>query len=244
MDANYWNLLDVEFVIISRGRSDTITSHRLFPYATLCVPKSESKDYAHIPLKQKHVPDNVKGLGPVRNWVLDTFKNEVVVMIDDDVMKLRAACGLHTRNITDPEMIRQIVYRTAVCAKDLGTSCFGFSQNPNATHYKASEPFSFVGYGGGVIGVVGRKHRFIENMFKVDVDFCLQVMMEDRVVWIDNQYSFVQHRNRNKGGNSLFRTKEKQDAEIEGLRKKWGAHFRYEESKAGEKTTILVQRRQ
>ena len=31
------------------------------------------------------IPDEIMGLGPVRNWVLDNFKENIVIMIDDDI---------------------------------------------------------------------------------------------------------------------------------------------------------------
>ncbi len=39
--------LSLRLVIMSRSRPRAINSHRLFPTATLVVPKSELTDYAH-----------------------------------------------------------------------------------------------------------------------------------------------------------------------------------------------------
>ena len=38
--------LSLRHVIMSRGRSRTMTTHKLFPAATLVVPKSEEEAYA------------------------------------------------------------------------------------------------------------------------------------------------------------------------------------------------------
>lgn len=243
MEENYWNLLNIETVILSRGRSDTIISHKLFPDAVLCIPDSEKEAYAHIPNRKVYVPDNIKGLGFLRNWILDNFPNDAIVMVDDDVKKLWINSRLKGEGITDPEIIKQVIYSTALCAKDLGTSCFGFNQKWDTRKYRPTEPFAHVGFAGGVIGIIGRRIRFIDHLFKVDVDFCLETLKQDRVIWLDNRYSFVQTRNNNKGGNSLFRTREKVEQEVDNLRKKWGQYYTYEETKSGEKTTIKIARK-
>ena len=40
--------LSIRVVIMSRGRPRSITSHRLFPSATLVVPETEVPIYAHV----------------------------------------------------------------------------------------------------------------------------------------------------------------------------------------------------
>src|SRR5690554_2298248 len=112
-------------VILSRGRSDTITSHKLFPTATLCVPESEVDLYGHCGLDVVPVPDEVKGLGPLRNWVLDHFPEEIIVMADDDITHVWVTCQKNGYKIDDPATVLQLIETAAVCARDLGTACFG-----------------------------------------------------------------------------------------------------------------------
>lgn len=241
---SYLNLLDARTVILSRGRSDTITTHRLMPYATLVVPESEYEDYVHIGLEIVTVPDEIIGLGPLRNWVLDHFKEKIIIMADDDITHVWVNCRKTGVKIKDPEQIEQILYSAAQCAEDLGTSCFGFSQVWDVRKYKATEPFDLCGWVGGVIGVIGRDIRFLEHKFKVDVDFCLRTLLKKRILWKDNRFSFVQGRDKNKGGNSLFRTSAEVEKEIAYLEHRWGKYFKRRLSKAGEITNIRVQRRQ
>ena len=59
--------LSLRLVILSRSRSRTMTSHRLFPKATLLVPESELEQYAHIPLEKATVPDAIMGISSLRN---------------------------------------------------------------------------------------------------------------------------------------------------------------------------------
>jgi hypothetical protein len=69
-------------VILSRSRSRSITSHKLFPTATLLVPASEAEHYAHTGLEIVTIPDEIAGISAVRNWVLRYFKEDAIVMLD------------------------------------------------------------------------------------------------------------------------------------------------------------------
>lgn len=213
------------------------------PFATLLVPESEKELYEHTGLEINTVPDEIIGLGPLRNWVLDNYKEHVIIMADDDISHVWVNSRKKGVKITDPETIFQLLVNTAQCAVDLRTSCFGFSQVWDVRKYNATEPFDLAGWVGGVIGVVGRDIRFVDHMFKVDVDFCLRVLMKDRILWKDNRFSFVQKRDKNLGGNSLFRTSERVEKELTYLEHRWGKYFKRRLSKAGEITNIRVKRK-
>lgn len=213
------------------------------PFATLLVPESEKELYEHTGLEINTVPDEIIGLGPLRNWVLDNYKEHVIIMADDDISHVWVNSRKKGVKITDPETIFQLLVNTAQCAVDLRTSCFGFSQVWDVRKYNATEPFDLAGWVGGVIGVVGRDIRFVDHMFKVDVDFCLRVLMKDRILWKDNRFSFVQKRDKNLGGNSLFRTSERIEKELTYLEHRWGKYFKRRLSKAGEITNIRVKRK-
>ncbi len=229
---------------MSRGRAESITSHELFPEATLVVPETESADYEHLGLQMVTIPDEIKGIGPVRNWILDNFEEKALVMVDDDIKHVWVCSRKRGYKITDPDIVAGIVYSAAVCANDLGTACFGFNQTWDVRKYKAYEPFNLSGWFGGVFGVIGRDIRFCSNMFKADVDYCLETLYQKRVLWMDDRFSFVQERDKNLGGNSLFRTKGAVDADIARLKRKWQKHYTYRETKTGASTRINVPRRQ
>lgn len=245
---NHWlDYSQIRFVIMSRGRAKSITSHVLFPYATILVPKSEEQDYKDNigeGYDIQTVGDEVRGLGLLRNNIVQRFPEDIVVMIDDDITHLARIDGYTIKKITDPETIKQHILNTAQCAKDLGTSVFGFGQTADVRKYNPTEPFSLNGWVGGVIGVIGKDHFFIDNMFKVDIDFCLEILLDKRVIWKDNRLVFVQVRDRNTGGNSAFRTVEKVEAEKKKLRDKWGRYIKFAKSKFGEQCTISVKRRE
>lgn len=246
---DYLNLLEkanTRVVILSRSRFKTITTHKLMPFATLVVPTSEFDDYDSIFEGEIiAIPDAITGIGNVRNWILNHFTEETIIMADDDISYVRCAVGENGYNLDYPEDVFMVLYQALICAKDLGVGFFGFNQtNGDVRKYNASEPFKLNSWAGGVIGVIGRDISFSTNKFKTDIDFVLRNLLTKRIVWIDQRYSFTQIRVKNKGGNSKFRTQAKVDMEIAKLKTQWKGHFRIANSKSGERVNINVKRRQ
>lgn len=234
---------NLRIVILSRGRGKTIKSHRLFPGATLTCPESEIREYEKTGLKIVPHPDIVTGLGKLRTWILGRFREEVIVMVDDDIVGVLYLGDLSPKEVRDPDYAYQVVVNAAICAKDLGVGAFGFNQYGDVRKYLLNRPFVLNKWAGGVIGVVGRDVPFLEShMFKVDVDFFLENLLRKRIVWIDNRFCFRQARDRNLGGNSLFRTGEKVEEEIAFLKHKWMAHFTVRRKKTTVETSIRVPR--
>lgn len=232
-------------LILSRKRSDTISSHKLFPNAVLVCVESEKEAYKHTGLDIECIPEEISGLGNIRNWCLKKFSEETILMVDDDVRYLYCIAHEKGFKITDTEYIYQVVMNTAICAKDSGTALFGFNQNWDVRKHRENEPFSLNSWVGGVVGIIGRDIWFDEtNKLKVDIDFSLQVLLKKRFVWVENRFSFVQSRNNNIGGNAFLRTEKRHKAEIEYLKKKWGKYLDIKQSKAGEKVSIKVKRQQ
>ena len=148
-------------LILSRGRSKIITTHRLMPFATLCVPESEVEEYKWTGNEIEPVPDDIVGLGPLRNWCLEHFDEECIIMADDDIKKVWVNVGKEGRAIYSPEIIQQILFNTAEVAYDVGARCFGFAQFWDVRKYK--QPFSLADWVGGVIGVIGKDIKFDET---------------------------------------------------------------------------------
>lgn len=230
---------------MSRSRSDSISTIDIVPeWVEVLVPDNEVALYRKtIKNPLLVIPHEIEGLGAVRNWVLDNFKEETVIMLDDDFACPYALTEEVSRRIEDPEEVVQILINTAVMAKDLGVHCFGFSQT-DIRKYNGCEPFSLCTWVGGVIGVIGRKYRFRQDKFKVDIDFCLQNLLVDRIIFQDNRYKFTKKRDNNKGGNSAFRTEESFNQSIKSLQDKWGDCLNVGDFKNQVKIRLNVKRRQ
>ena len=88
---------------MSRNRQRSITTHRLFPSATLVVPESEISSYAHIPLEKVGIPDAISGVSAVRNWIVAHFPEECLVMMDDDISAAMCMVALKVRKLSVEE---------------------------------------------------------------------------------------------------------------------------------------------
>ena len=216
--------LSIKILIISRSRWKTINKHagQMLPeWIEVLVPESEKEAYeANMPNPILTIPDEVEGLGQVRNWVLDNFKEETVIMVDDDVIRMVNLSGIRTRRVEDREEVVQAMINTAIMSRDMGVHFFGYSQT-DIRKFNGTDPFKLNTWVGCVVGINGRKYRFRNDKFKVDIDYALQNLLTDRIIFCDNRYYFYQERDNNKGGNSLYRTEEDLERSMHDLEKKW-----------------------
>ncbi len=234
----------LRLVIMSRGRPRAISSHRLFPTATLVVPESELEAYGQIPLEKVAVPDALCGISAVRNWILGRFDEECVVMLDDDITACVCMIAPKVRRLSPAETLAMIA-NTAYCARGAGACLFGWHQRPDPRLLQRNDPFGVNHWTGGALGVIGREPKWDELLrCKCDIDASLGELMERRVVWTDARFCFVQERDKNLGGNSLFRSADRIAAEKRYLKSKWKAHIRFETYKSQERTAIDAPRRQ
>ena len=231
-------------IILSRGRSQRLMTHEILMDPILVVPESEVKDYEKYDLETIGIPDNREGLSQVRNWILDKFGGPVI-MFDDDITNIIILTDISPKHTTDRGYIEEILQNTYQNAKEAGANIFGFSQKCDVRKYRANNPFLLSTWVGGVIGIIEPKYRFDENnRLKVDVDYCLQSLLRDRIVWVEERFGFIQVRDRNIGGSSIFRSRERMRKEMEYLKNKWGKYIELRFTKTKESVRLNVDRRQ
>ena len=220
----------------------------LFPQATVCVAESEVKDYQAVPAEILPHPDEVAGIGPLRQWILDNVPDETVVMVDDDVYQVRTPVGHVTKSkvIRDPVAIRQILKNAETMARGFGTPVFGFDQSgADVRKYHPFDPIGLNSWAGGVIGIIGRELRYDPSLLlRADIDYCLKALLKYRVVLIDRRFAFVHKRFTNRGGNDHMRSSARNQLEIERLQARWGQWLGVEEAKSTIKLKVKVKRRQ
>jgi hypothetical protein len=236
--------LEIRHVILSRSRPRAITTHRLFPKATLVVPESQIADYAHLGLETVGIPDERTGVSAVHNWICDHFTEECLCMMCDDLTACICNVSLRSRRLSVEE-IEAVVDNTAHCALGAGARIFGFHQNANPINLQRNDPFGVSHWIGGFFGLIGRPVRWDEMLkCKCDIDACLQELMENRIIWTDARFFFEHNRDHALGGNSLFKSSDRVAAEKRYLKTKWKSHIRFEAAKSQELTKIDVERRQ
>ena len=119
MEKHYLTGLTIRHVIMSRSRSDRVTTYKLVPHATLVVPENEVEAYHHFGLQIVPIPPNRIGVSAVRNWIVRRFEDTAVVMYDDDVTACRALADLANRYIS-PVEVPAMVENTAYCCARAG----------------------------------------------------------------------------------------------------------------------------
>jgi hypothetical protein len=237
--------MKLRVVIPSRRRSKTIEEAALavFPQATVCVAESERDDYRRVTKNIITHPDDVSGMGPLRQWMLDNISDECLFMVDDDVHACVSLVGNRLRRITDPQSVMQIVLNTAECAYAAGARVFGFNQAWDVRKYDPWRPIRFTGWVGAVFGVIGRELRFEPlRVHGEDIDLCLQSLLKHRIIWQESRISFMQKRFTNAGGNSINRSADLHEREINFVCKKWGRYVKVQRGKTAIRLIVQVRR--
>ena len=237
--------LGIKIVILSRGRWDSISTTKLLPdWIEVVVPESQAEKYAaEIDNPLITTPDSVVGLGMLRNWCLKNFSEESVIMVDDDINHFYRLTGERTEAVTDELEFVQILINTCVMSRDLGAKVFGFFQT-DIRKFRGYDPFSLCCWVGTIIGVNDRKYEFRNDKFKVDIDFCLQNLLVERVVWCDNRYYASNYKDMNTGGNAEFRSETEYNKSLESLCEKWGDCLKVRKYKNQNRVSLNISRKQ
>lgn len=244
-------MIPITVVIPSKGRPTCHRAVALFEDPVLCVPEEEEASYAEAHPKTRKLlhPNDLVGLGRVRQWVLDQVSTECVFMVDDDVNGLWSIVGQRAREITRVESIMAVIQNTAEVARAAGTCLFGFSHTIDTRHFSPYRPFTFTGYVNGfAMGIIGREIRFDAELdTKQDIDFSLQVLHRKRFLWKDLRFGFRNDKwFRRTGGNAGIRTSATVARDIARLNMKWGDAIRVEHHKRSGPThqnvRVFVQR--
>jgi hypothetical protein len=220
----------MKFVIPSKGRSNSVCSKslKLIPDAIVCVEESEFAEYSKVIPKTKLLvhPDNVVGIGPLRNWIIENVADETVIMLDDDIDCVYDQTHYLKIRIENPLQVMAILERTCIASKEAGAKIFGYSQAARPLAYMPFAPIAFDTWVGGVVGVHGKNTKWDkELLLRADIDACLKSLLKDRITWVDGRYCFVHKRFVGNGGNNTLRTMSRHQAEIEKLKHRWGKYL-------------------
>jgi hypothetical protein len=237
---------DVSVAIISRGRAGTIRTHRLVPEAVVCVPESEVAEYEEAcpGMAVLPYPDRVSGVGPVKNWVLDHVEGTALVILDDDLYELVMVDSSNYYRYADPKVSRAVILNTAQMALDAGVGAFGWSQRSDVRIFRAFEPFRLNGFITGAMGVLDRNIRWDDSLLaRCDLDWTLQHLLQNRIVWVDQRWNWKQYRNTNTGGNAVNRSTAQTERDIQVTRERWGRFVTVKRRAIGITTYPAVPRR-
>lgn len=220
--------IEIKVVIPSKGRANTITTHKHIANAIVCVAQSELKEYKkfHPDIEFSTHPDNVIGLGPKREWIRKKFGN--VMMIDDDILGMnRLTAKKGERSRLDPETAYWIIQQCGNLAKLAGCYLFGFNTYVTPISYIGTQPFDSRGFvNGAAMGLLkgSDKIKFHPDI-KVNHDIYITGLNAFfyRKAFIDNRYCITQDGIGNKvGGAASARTREAELNDLNILKKCFG----------------------
>ena len=239
--------MEIRKVILSRSRSNSVTTHNVIHGCTLTVCETQFQEYEEnydLPIIVH--PDDVDTLGKLRNWLRDYYPDDCIVMLDDDIESVRTLGIISNIRLT-PEQVDSLIYSTANTAYELGVKAFGWNQNGNVIAYNPADPFTLSKWIGTAIGVFPDCQRWDEEIkTKCDLDFSLKELMVNRIIFRDNRFFFNSDRDSKIGGNQEYKSSEQVQRDKDYLKDKWGKYVRFTKSVKGksESTTVKVPRKQ
>lgn len=221
----------------SYKRPDDVRTLGYLPFCKIWVDCKEYEAYKENYPEAEIVscPEGVQGnLCRVRNYILKTeFANgaDVVLIIDDDFKCLRRfdqdeidGWGYVPYVITADEFI-PFIEKYSIIADDLGAKFWGVNCNSDQMAYRHNTPFSTRSYIGGPFQcfLKGNRCLYDEKLpLKEDYDMTLQQLNMERVVLRVNAYHYLCKQSEQKGGCAAYRNRQREEEQLEALRKKWG----------------------
>lgn len=221
----------------SYRRPDDVRTLSYLPFTRIWVDHNEYEAYkaSYPDADIISCPDGVQGnLCRVRNYILrEEFKRgmDVVLIIDDDFTCLRRFdydgnenWGYVPHVITEEEFL-PFLEKYSVIADDMGAKFWGVNCNCDPMAYRHNTPFSTRSYIGGPFQcfLKGNRCYYDENLpLKEDYDMTLQQLNMERVVLRVNAYHYLCKQSEQKGGCAAYRNRQREEEQLEALRRKWG----------------------
>jgi len=213
--------------IPSYKRHDNCQTAKYLKKAVIFCHEFEVKDYEKCNDNLVvSIPDELqgKGMGIIRNYILD-HSDEEVLMMDDDVSYV----GLYDKGIliklNEQEVYDFIESGFRMC-RELGTTLWGVNLQSDKKFYREYSPFSLTSVVlGPFFGVINDHDlRFDEDLgLKEDYDFSIQVANKYRKILRFNKYHYSCGHIKLKGGCASYRTMQKEHDQAIAFQKKWGS---------------------
>lgn len=233
------------FYTPSYMRADTTTTFQLFPFTTYVVRRSEEEAYKKNGIRNIIAveDDLIDSFQKVHTWMFETDRipENIICILDDDIKKFRYRIGYQAAVITDADIVRCEFERIMQIMEDLEIGYGGLSQTSSPYNYNSEISFNSIT---GSVRFVNRKKlkaRFEEMEYFADIDFVLQELLENRIIFRPNYICSQQGLETNAGGSNEDRaTRERRKEYKEIIKPKWGKYFEYNAKKNTPK--ILVPR--
>lgn len=216
--------------IPSKSRPWKSKSKELLKSALLFVPEREEKMYRKIYGDDVvAVPDEVRGITPTRNWILDQYDGEDVVFVDDDlkqtgwVVTSKDGKKKHVHFGSESEVMEEFGKCFEVC-KGMGYKIFGWKTESSPMSQYDEKPFLFKTYvTASCMGIVNDTDLRFDEAFKVKEDYeisCRHIEKYGGILGVRYVYWENRHWDTN-GGCGDYRTDSMERDCIERLIRKY-----------------------
>lgn len=213
-----------DIAIPSYGRAGLVKSHLLFPSAVIVVCEAQAAAYReHYGTRVVTVPDSEDGgISRKRNAILNRFEN--VLIVDDDLSAVEMF-ELGARIKLAGDYLFKIVARYFDLAAALGVTFWGVNSNTDANGHDTFQPFNLLalisGPWGGHLKPALRYDERLNG--KEDVDFWLRTVARHRLTLRVNKIHYLNDHAKLAGGFAAMRTMDKEKADMEFLRRRFGS---------------------
>lgn len=165
----------MKICVPSSNRATSCTTQNTLPSSIFFVPKNQFSEYSNN-LKNQiiSVPNEYLGITKTRNFILNYFKNENVLFIDDDVRQ----CGYYT----DGNMISlkynseklwiELFKKHFELTEQLGFKIWGCESCTSNFANHPLQPFSFQGViTCNLMGIINNSDFYFDENFEVKEDY-------------------------------------------------------------------------
>lgn len=214
--------------IPSYKRANDCLTARVFKKATICCHEFEAEEYRqNNENRVLAIPDDLqgRGMGIIRNWILDNSDEDYIVMMDDDIISVGYYENKTRYEYTEQEWDDFIVNAFVMC-EEAGAKMWGVNLLEDKKAYREYSPLSFISpILGPCMGIVksGNPLRFDEELgLKEDYDYSLQMLNRFRRILRFNKVHYRGKHIRGAGGCISYRTSEKEELQKKRFTEKWG----------------------
>jgi len=215
----------VEQAIISYGRAGKVETLKAFPKARIWCCEEEEKEYRKYYDNLVIVPMEHEGsISKKRNYVLDHSKSKYVLLLDDDIRRLRYLEAQEKHDFPLEDLDFWLLRNFKMC-EDLGTVLWGIRNIPDPGIYLEYHPFNLSSHLAGPLQghVLPHGLRYdLKADLKEDYDMTLQALQKYRKVLRFEKFYVLHRRAKNPGGAVRYRTKKRELEALRYLQKKWG----------------------
>lgn len=223
-----------KIIIPSRKRSEILTTE--IEGSILFVAESEFDDYKKTQSEKYEIEThpNLKSLAEIRNFIFNRYGD--VFMVDDDIVSVERLYCSNDQILTQNEII-QIINEAYYNSKQIGSSLFGFNNDPSPTHYNQHKPFMLNGYiNGCAFGLIKDEKLFFTNKTTACESHWINLLNAhyNRFCFIDKRFHFRQKPNSTftlEGGQTGKRTMETEKKDTLFLKMMFGDSVQIKKAK-------------